>query len=93
MYYRDAHAALVVYDITEMSSWQKALNWVRELQMKGDPDVVIVLVGNKKDLEEMRVVGREVFIYLERLCYDMIGFFGGGCICFLVVDIFWFLFF
>lgn len=51
MYYRNANAALVVYDVTQQDSLSKAQNWVNELKNKvGDEDLVICLVGNKIDL-------------------------------------------
>lgn len=51
MYYRNANAALVVYDITQQNSLSKAQNWVNELKNKvGDEDLIICLVGNKLDL-------------------------------------------
>ena len=50
MYYRNAQAALVVYDITKASSLTKAQHWVAELQRQASPGIVIALVGNKQDL-------------------------------------------
>ena len=50
MYYRNAQAALVVYDITKASSLIKAKHWVAELQRQASPGIVIALVGNKLDL-------------------------------------------
>jgi GTPase SAR1 family protein len=50
MYYRNAQAALVVYDITKPSSLIKAKHWVAELQRQASPGIVIALVGNKLDL-------------------------------------------
>jgi len=50
MYYRNAQAALVVYDITKASSLTKAQHWVAELQRQASPGIVIALVGNKADL-------------------------------------------
>ncbi|WPG98400.1 Hypothetical protein R9X50_00119000 [Acrodontium crateriforme] len=52
MYYRNAQAALVVYDITKESSLVKAKHWVAELQRQASPGIVIALVGNKLDLCE-----------------------------------------
>ncbi|KAF2139515.1 uncharacterized protein K452DRAFT_352359 [Aplosporella prunicola CBS 121167] len=52
MYYRNAQAALVVYDITKASSLTKAQHWVAELQRQASPGIVIALVGNKADLVE-----------------------------------------
>eukprot|EP00618_Florenciella_parvula_P019807 CAMPEP_0119517304 /NCGR_PEP_ID=MMETSP1344-20130328/34234_1 /TAXON_ID=236787 /ORGANISM="Florenciella parvula, Strain CCMP2471" /LENGTH=204 /DNA_ID=CAMNT_0007554881 /DNA_START=18 /DNA_END=632 /DNA_ORIENTATION=- len=56
MYYRDAAAAVVVYDITNPDSFESAKKWIRELQSRGSPDVLIALAGNKSDLEEKRSV-------------------------------------
>ncbi|ORX37375.1 ras family-domain-containing protein [Kockovaella imperatae] len=50
MYYRNAAAAVVVYDITKASSLEKAKAWVKELQRQANPNIVIALVGNKLDL-------------------------------------------
>ncbi|KAK1825483.1 Ras-related protein rsr1 [Friedmanniomyces endolithicus] len=59
-YMRDAHGFLLVFSITSLSSLHE-LAELREqiVQIKGgDPNVPIVLVGNKSDLEEDRVVSR-----------------------------------
>lgn len=50
MYYRNAQAALVVYDLTKPTSLTKAKHWVAELQRQASPGIVIALVGNKLDL-------------------------------------------
>lgn len=50
MYYRNAQAALVVYDLTKPTSLVKAKHWVAELQRQASPGIVIALVGNKLDL-------------------------------------------
>ena len=56
MYYRGASAAIVVYDITNPDSFAGAKSWVKELQRRGDPNVVIALAGNKADLESRRKI-------------------------------------
>jgi Ras-related protein Rab-5C len=50
MYYRNAQAAVVVYDVTKASSLEKAKTWVKELQRQANPTIVIALAGNKIDL-------------------------------------------
>lgn len=50
MYYRNAQAAVVVYDITKGASLDKAKSWVKELQRQANPNIVIALAGNKLDL-------------------------------------------
>lgn len=56
MYYRGAHSAIIVYDITSRESFQSAQKWVDELRLNGLPDIVIALVGNKRDLIDQRVI-------------------------------------
>ncbi|KAG2206582.1 hypothetical protein INT46_002837, partial [Mucor plumbeus] len=56
MYYRNANCAVVVYDITQASSLEKAKDWVNELQRQADPNIVIALAGNKSDLEARRAI-------------------------------------
>ncbi|KXG53747.1 Small GTPase superfamily, Rab type [Penicillium griseofulvum] len=50
MYYRNANCAVVVYDITQASSLDKAKSWVKELQRQANENIVIALAGNKLDL-------------------------------------------
>jgi Ras-related protein Rab-5C len=59
MYYRNANCAVVVYDITQSASLEKARSWVRELQRQADPSIVIALCGNKTDLNARRQVTQE----------------------------------
>jgi len=56
MYYRGAAAAIVVYDITNAESFQRAKQWVKELQRQGDANIVIALAGNKADRGDARAV-------------------------------------
>jgi len=55
MYYRNAQAAVVVYDITKATSLEKAKSWVKELQRQANPNIVIALAGNKVDLVQPSV--------------------------------------
>ncbi|KAA0146007.1 hypothetical protein FNF27_08025 [Cafeteria roenbergensis] len=50
MYYRGAAAAVVVFDLTEPGSFDRAKAWVGELKHSGEQDCVIALAGNKCDL-------------------------------------------
>jgi len=59
MYYRGAAAAIVVYDITNKLSFEKTQKWVEELQRHGPADIVLVVAGNKADLEHKRVVPKD----------------------------------
>jgi len=56
IYYRDAQGALLVYDITDRDSFDKVKHWVKELRKIVGPDIVLLIVGNKADLEKDRQV-------------------------------------
>jgi Ras-related protein Rab-5C len=73
MYYRGASAAVVVYDVTNASSFEGAKSWVKELQKKGEPGVVIALAGNKADSKERKVEPEEAAEYAKE----------AGCLHFL----------
>jgi small GTP-binding protein len=50
MYYRGAQAAVVVFSLVDRGSFDGAKVWVKELQRRADPGIVIALAGNKSDL-------------------------------------------
>ncbi|CAG4963663.1 unnamed protein product [Colias eurytheme] len=58
MYYRNANAALLVYDITSAGSFAAIKGWVKELQSNVPEAMVLALVGNKCDLDACRAVSR-----------------------------------
>jgi Ras-related protein Rab-11A len=55
-YYRGAVGALLVYDISKRISYDNVSRWLKELRDHADQNIVIMLVGNKKDLRYMRQV-------------------------------------
>ncbi|XP_039038381.1 ras-related protein RABF2b-like [Hibiscus syriacus] len=59
MYYRGAAAAIIVYDMTNQASFERAKKWVQELQAQGNPNMVMALSGNKADLLDARKVEPE----------------------------------
>lgn len=57
MYYRDASAAILVYDITDQSTFRGLNYWIKELDEKVKKDnLVLVLAGNKSDMSAKRQV-------------------------------------
>ena len=58
-YIRDAAAAVVVYDITSQSSFQKTRSWVAFARAERGNEAVLALVGNKSDLASDRQVSEE----------------------------------
>ena len=55
-YYRGAAGALLVYDISSRETYNALTNWLTDARTLASQDIVIVLVGNKKDLEPDREV-------------------------------------
>ena len=58
-YYRGAICSLLVYDITRRSSFQNCVKWLEEIQEHGYSKMLIVLIGNKCDLEDQRQVSSD----------------------------------
>jgi len=58
-YYRGAVGALLVYDISKRLSYDNVSRWLKELRDHADANIVIMLVGNKKDLRHMRQVNTD----------------------------------
>ncbi len=58
-YYRGAVGALLVYDITRQNSFENVSKWLSELQDHTSQELVVMLIGNKSDLHNLRAVSRE----------------------------------
>ncbi|KAM9309798.1 ras-related protein Rab-25b [Pholidichthys leucotaenia] len=58
-YYRGAVGALLVYDITKHQTYESVERWLKELYDHADSHIVVMLVGNKTDLESERSVPTE----------------------------------
>jgi len=60
-HYRRAVGALLVYDVTKQSTFQNCMKWMEELRQNAEPDIVIMMVGNKVDLVEKDPSARQVY--------------------------------
>uniref|UniRef100_A0A6B2LM49 Uncharacterized protein n=1 Tax=Arcella intermedia TaxID=1963864 RepID=A0A6B2LM49_9EUKA len=58
MYYRNADAAVLVYDLTDLESFTALQSWYQELH-KNVPNCIIILTGNKMDLQHERKVPKQ----------------------------------
>ena len=58
-YYKSAHAIIVLYDITDESSFEHIKNWMIDIDKFGKQGVLKVLIGNKIDLEDNRKITKE----------------------------------
>jgi GTPase SAR1 family protein len=59
MFYRNANAALIVFDITSAQTFESMQGWVLELKKNVDNPMVLCVVGNKIDLAKNRQVKTE----------------------------------
>ncbi|XP_016843543.1 ras-related protein Rab-43 [Nasonia vitripennis] len=55
-YYRSANGVILVYDITKRSSFLSLQRWIDEIRRYTSSHVLLILVGNKCDLEDAREV-------------------------------------
>ncbi|KAI3450329.1 hypothetical protein Pfo_006994 [Paulownia fortunei] len=58
-YYRGAVGALLVYDITKRQTFDNVQRWLRELRDHADSNIVIMMTGNKSDLNHLRAVAEQ----------------------------------
>jgi len=58
-FYRNASLAMMVYAINSRESFFHINQWLKEVRLQSHPDVKIILIGNKSDLENERVVTTE----------------------------------
>ena len=56
MYYRSALIAIIVFDVTKAESFDSVSYWIKELKTNVEESIVILVCGNKIDLEEKRVI-------------------------------------
>ena len=60
MFYKDASAAILVYDITRQESFLEIKNfWYKEVKENSSENLVVAFVGNKKDLYEYEEVDKQ----------------------------------
>eukprot|EP00616_Rhizochromulina_sp_CCMP1243_P010003 CAMPEP_0118998332 /NCGR_PEP_ID=MMETSP1173-20130426/63020_1 /TAXON_ID=1034831 /ORGANISM="Rhizochromulina marina cf, Strain CCMP1243" /LENGTH=211 /DNA_ID=CAMNT_0006949823 /DNA_START=35 /DNA_END=670 /DNA_ORIENTATION=+ len=55
-YYRGAAGALLVYDISRRDTFNHLTRWLEEAKQNSNPNMVIMLIGNKSDLDHRRQV-------------------------------------
>ncbi|KAK0705010.1 P-loop containing nucleoside triphosphate hydrolase protein [Lasiosphaeris hirsuta] len=51
-YFRGASGALLVFDLSRKQTFQHVTDWLNDLRQIAEPDIVVVLVGNKADLAQ-----------------------------------------
>jgi len=58
-YYRGAMGILLVYDITNLKSFENIKTWIRNIEQHASDDVEKMILGNKCDMKDKRVVTHE----------------------------------
>ena len=58
-YYKGAKGSLLIYDITNKKSFENIEKWISDLKANTGDNISMILLGNKTDLEEKRVVSTE----------------------------------
>uniref|UniRef100_A0A6J0UTS8 Ras-related protein Rab-6A-like isoform X3 n=1 Tax=Pogona vitticeps TaxID=103695 RepID=A0A6J0UTS8_9SAUR len=58
-YIRDSAAAVIVFDLTNLNSFQQTSKWIDDVRTERGSDVIIMLVGNKTDLADKRQITTE----------------------------------
>ena len=59
-FYHSSALAILVYSIDNEKSFNNLENWINEVKTKGNPDISLILIGNKADLEDKRQVTKEM---------------------------------
>jgi Ras-related protein Rab-8A len=55
-YYKGAMGIVLAYDCTSEESFNNVRNWVRQIELHANPNVEKILIGNKSDLENKKVI-------------------------------------
>ena len=58
-FYRNASLAMIVYSIDSRDSFIHVNTWLKDVKLQSHPDVKIILIGNKSDLESNRQVSTD----------------------------------
>ncbi len=58
-FYKKSHGAIIVYDVTNRSSFTALKSWLKELRDFGTNNLQLLLLGNKIDLENSKIISKE----------------------------------
>lgn len=84
-YYKGAMGALLVYDISKKLSFEALERWITEIKTYAQPEITIILVGNKSDLGNIREVEQEQAIAFSQK--NKISFFESSALEYTNVEV------
>ena len=58
-YYKGANAIILVFSLIDKKSFESVENWINQIKEEASESILIILVGNKSDLIEKRVISYE----------------------------------
>ena len=58
-YYKGSHGIILIYDVTNLQTFENVKTWVNQIREEASPNVVIYIAGNKIDIEDERKVEKE----------------------------------
>ena len=72
-YYRDAHGAIIVFDVGNKESFNKVKYWLKETNNYAPKDIVFCILGNKTDVPSANQIniGEVKNLYGDKLCYEV----------------------
>ena len=65
-YFKGAHGAIIVYDITKHVTFEHVVNWLKDINESADINPIIMMVGNKCDLDKLREVQQDEAIQFAK---------------------------
>ena len=51
-YYKGANGIILIYDVTNLQTYENVKNWINQIREEANPNVVIYLAGNKVDVND-----------------------------------------
>lgn len=67
IYYRKADGAVLVYDVTDNDTFERVINWIKELRQVVGEDIVLTICGNKCDLKNQQVEESKALEFAQKV--------------------------
>ena len=55
-YYKGANGIILIYDVTNMQTYENVKNWISQIKEEANPNVIIYLAENKIDMDEELII-------------------------------------